>query len=116
MEDFAQHVALSRSNMEELFVKEYADLEVDQTFTQHNAKLAINRTKNRYINITPCKNYVIPHDSRCYYILLDDHSRVPLKMDYQTTGSDYINASFVDVSKLCLAITRSISVDYKSVD
>ena len=32
-------------------------------------------------------------------MLLDDHSRVPLEMDYQTTGSDYINASFIDVSE-----------------
>ena len=56
VEDFARHVALNRSNMEELFIEEYKDLEVEQTLSQHNAKLSINRNKNRYNNITPCEN------------------------------------------------------------
>ena len=30
--------------------------------------------------------------------MLDDHSRVTLETDYKVTGSDYINASYVDVS------------------
>jgi len=33
-----------------------------------------------------------------YQIILDDHSRVPLEIDYSSTGSDYINASFVEAS------------------
>ena len=56
VEDFAQHVAFNRSNMEELFIEEYRDLEVEQTFSQHNARIPVNRNKNRYINIIPCKN------------------------------------------------------------
>lgn len=56
VDDFAQHVALNRSNVGELFTQEYKDLEDEQKFTQHNAKLPVNRNKNRYINIIPCMN------------------------------------------------------------
>ena len=31
--------------------------------------------------------------------MIDDHSRVVLSQQEQLTGSDYINASFVNVSK-----------------
>lgn len=56
VEDFAQRVALNRSNMEELFIQEYKDLEEEEEFSQHNARIPINRNKNRYINIVPCRN------------------------------------------------------------
>ena len=61
VEDFAHRVALNRSNMEELFIEEYKDLEVEQMFSQHNAKLPINRSKNRYLNIIPCKRMSIAY-------------------------------------------------------
>ena len=32
---------------------------------------------------------------------LDDHSRVVLSQQDKITGSDYINASYIDVSFLC---------------
>lgn len=56
VEDFAQHVALNRSNMEESFAQEYKELEMQEMFSQHNARIPENRNKNRYINIAPCKN------------------------------------------------------------
>ena len=34
----------------------------------------------------------------CYFVLPDDHSRVVLNHQDHVTGSDYINASFIDVS------------------
>ncbi|XP_065904635.1 receptor-type tyrosine-protein phosphatase S-like isoform X2 [Dysidea avara] len=82
VEDFAQHVAMCRSNIEEKFNIEYKNLDLgigESSFSQHNAKISVNRTKNRYINILPY-----------------DHSRVPLGIDYSSTGSDYINASFIE--------------------
>ena len=56
VEDFPHHVALNRSNMEELFTQEYKELEVQEVFSYHNAKIPENQNKNRYTNITPCKH------------------------------------------------------------
>ena len=33
-----------------------------------------------------------------FKFVLDDHSRVTLKLENSCPGSDYINASFIDVS------------------
>ena len=63
------------------------------------ACLSCNSSQNRFKNIYPCKNIKL--------ILLslpilctdkDDHTRVELKKDPEVEGSDYINASFIDVS------------------
>jgi len=57
IEDFAQHIAVCRSNMEEGFNNEFKNLDFDIrefSFSQHNAKIPVNRNKNRYINIIPC--------------------------------------------------------------
>ena len=35
----------------------------------------------------------------CSVLNIDDHSRVVLSLQDNTPGSDYINASFIDVSK-----------------
>ena len=55
-DDFAQHMALLRSDMEEGFKMEYESLDMAEwEFTQYNAKVTVNKNKNRYINIIPCK-------------------------------------------------------------
>ena len=55
-DDFAQHMALLRSDMEEGFKMEYESLDMPEwEFTQCNAKVTVNKNKNRYINIIPCK-------------------------------------------------------------
>lgn len=57
-DDFAQHMALLRSDMEEGFKMEYESLDMAEwEFTQYNAKVTVNKNKNRYINIIPCKLY-----------------------------------------------------------
>ena len=54
-DDFAQHMALLRSDMEEGFKMEYESLDMPEwEFTQYNAKVIANKNKNRYINIIPC--------------------------------------------------------------
>jgi protein tyrosine phosphatase len=53
--------------------------------TCENSSLALNKSKNRYVNIVAY-----------------DHSRVVLRSIPGVLGSDFINANFVDVSRrLC---------------
>ena len=109
-DDFAQHMALLRSDMEEGFKMEYESLDMAEwEFTQYNAKVTVNKNKNRYINIIPCK---LLHciTNVLNDVSLDDHSRVVLNIQDNTAGSDYINASFVNVSKsVCYSNAHSIS-------
>lgn len=56
-DDFPQHMALLRSDMEEGFKVEYETLDLPEwEFTQYNAKVTLNKNKNRYINIIPCES------------------------------------------------------------
>ena len=59
-DDFAQHMALLCSDMEESFKMEYESLDMPEwEFTQYNAKVTVNKNNNRYINIIPCKLYTL---------------------------------------------------------
>ena len=70
------------------------------------ATLPCNIPQNRFKNIYPCKDiniYFFCMLIRHYPILCttaDDHTCVELKGDPDVEGSDYINASFIDVSQL----------------
>jgi protein tyrosine phosphatase len=58
-----------------------------------------NVSKNRYPNLLPSMSIFLPsimHNYAIAIILIDDHFRVMLRA-IAATGSDYINASFVDV-------------------
>ena len=57
-----------------------------------------NRHKNRFANIFPCKTKTISHCNELR-ILSDDESRVVLKELPGLLGSDYINASWINVNK-----------------
>ena len=54
--DFTEKIALLRANDDEGLEDEYADVELDWTFTSYASKLNINRNKNRYVNIIPCES------------------------------------------------------------
>lgn len=61
-----------------------------------------NKTKNRFVNVLPCKlALLIDHTPSFVYmctLVADDSSRVSLEYKPGVDGSDYINASHVDVS------------------
>ena len=88
---------------------EHETLEVNATFTQYAAKMPINIAKNRYKNIVACESLQLAtirsSRSSCYFITVDDHSRVVLSQEKYTPGEDYINASFIDVRNSLLLIT-----------
>ena len=56
VDDFPEHVAMMRSKKNEQFEVDYESMVVNVPFTQHNAKLHVNASKNRYKNIVPCKS------------------------------------------------------------
>ena len=55
IEDFTEHIALLKADNESKTMEEFESLIVNAPFTQHAARLLCNKTKNRYINIAPCK-------------------------------------------------------------
>ena len=59
VEDFAEHLAMLQSNMNQQFRADYDSLVSDAEYTFHAAKLGVNMTKNRYKNILPCKSVVV---------------------------------------------------------
>ena len=66
------------------------------------AEIPHNKLKNRFANIFPCKPYrrnlFVYHDKEYNQKLMtDDSSRVKLKEISGEDGSDYINASHLDV-------------------
>ena len=66
------------------------------------ANVEANHSKNRTTNIVPCKlkirNPTDTHSSLAIGLFSDDTNRVMLMVTPGVEGSDYINASFVDVS------------------
>ncbi|XP_065916486.1 receptor-type tyrosine-protein phosphatase alpha-like [Dysidea avara] len=79
VENFAEHLAMLHSSMNQQFTTDYDSLVVQNDFSFNGAKLEINVMKNRYKNILPY-----------------DHARVPLTLQDKLAGTDYINASFID--------------------
>ncbi|XP_065185273.1 receptor-type tyrosine-protein phosphatase S-like isoform X2 [Sycon ciliatum] len=78
--EFSEHVVNMRAEGNLPFSQEYDSLPLHfEGFTTNNSDLTVNHQKNRYTNI---KAY--------------DHSRVRLNAIKGVSGSDYINANFVD--------------------
>ena len=96
-EEFPERVVTMMAKKDAQFESAYRALSVNMEFSKYNAKLKMNVSKNRYKDIVPCE---IRKYCKVYMIIksLDDHSRVVLSPQDQCTGSDYINASFIDVS------------------
>ena len=78
-----------------------------QRFTSANE--AFNKNKNRYVNILPCKSRPSAsclgcRQQSCVVITVTppfpvEANRVPLETIRGVEGADYINASFIDVSR-----------------
>ena len=100
VEDFPEHIQLMQSKKSIQFEEDYESVMVDVKTSQHAAKLHVNASKNRYKNIIPCECYYITVNRNYRLHFVDDHSRVVLTQQGEKPGSDYINASFVDVSNL----------------
>ena len=98
VEHFAEHLAMLHANVNKQFGDDYDSIVAQTEYSYHASKLAINVNKNRYKNILPCKP---PYLFHCLYFVVsisDDHSRVVLSLQDNCSGTDYINASFIDVS------------------
>lgn len=84
--------------------------EVDESQYQP-AQSSVNLPKNRHQNIMPCEYLWVWHGTcGCgqvqvtnilYLCFIDDRYRVRLLLHPGVYGSDYINASYVDVSYHC---------------
>ncbi|XP_033095859.1 receptor-type tyrosine-protein phosphatase kappa-like [Anneissia japonica] len=79
LKELHAYVMMKRSNSVDSMKKEFEDLGTKQRHSWDVAKHSDNKTKNRYANVVTY-----------------DKSRVILKLDGSTTGSDYINASYID--------------------
>ena len=55
VERFAEHLAMLHSLKNKQFTADYNSLVMENDFTFHASKLEVNKTKNRYKNILPCK-------------------------------------------------------------
>ena len=77
-------------------------LEVKPCKPQVAAALAYNTAKNRFANILPCKaTTILTITSSCFAMRSqDDDDRVKLKEIPGVDGSDYINASDINVRHL----------------
>ena len=79
IERLYEHVEMLKANEGLKFSQEYESIEPGQQFTWDNSNLEDNKPKNRYANV-----------------IAYDHSRVPLQPIDGMSGSDYINANFMD--------------------
>lgn len=77
--DLADHIERLKAQDGLKFSQEYESIEPGQQFTWDNSNLEVNKSKNRYANV-----------------IAYDHSRVILQPIDGVTGSDYINANYMD--------------------
>ena len=75
----AEHIESLKSADNLKFSQEYESIEPGQQFTWDNSNLEYNKPKNRYANV-----------------IAYDHSRVILQPIDSISGSDYINANYMD--------------------
>lgn len=78
---FSSHLAVMRMNDNQRFMEEFSTIPMDPGHPKETANLEYNLDKNRYDNILPY-----------------DQTRVKLQPVKWHEGSDYINASYLDVS------------------
>ncbi|XP_072294800.1 receptor-type tyrosine-protein phosphatase S isoform X10 [Eucyclogobius newberryi] len=78
--ELAEHTELLKANDNLKLSQEYESIDPGQQFTWEHSNLEVNKPKNRYANV-----------------IAYDHSRVILSpIDAGITGSDYINANYID--------------------
>ncbi|CAJ1064680.1 receptor-type tyrosine-protein phosphatase F-like [Xyrichtys novacula] len=77
--DLSDHIERLRANDGLYFYQEYESIDLGQQFTWEHSNLEVNKSKNRYANVTAY-----------------DHSRVILTTVDEVIGSDYINANYID--------------------
>ncbi|CAL8309799.1 unnamed protein product [Lota lota] len=77
--ELAEHTELLKANDNLKLSQEYESIDPGQQFTWENSNLEVNKPKNRYANV-----------------IAYDHSRVILAPIDGITGSDYINANYID--------------------
>ncbi|XP_063058094.1 receptor-type tyrosine-protein phosphatase S isoform X2 [Engraulis encrasicolus] len=77
--ELAEHTDLLKANDNLKLSQEYESIDPGQQFTWENSNLEVNKPKNRYANV-----------------IAYDHSRVILAPIEGITGSDYINANYID--------------------
>ncbi|XP_048832208.1 receptor-type tyrosine-protein phosphatase S isoform X3 [Brienomyrus brachyistius] len=77
--ELAEHTELLKANDNLKLSQEYESIDPGQQFTWEHSNLEVNKPKNRYANV-----------------IAYDHSRVILSPIEGITGSDYINANYID--------------------
>ncbi|KAK5608394.1 hypothetical protein CRENBAI_026444, partial [Crenichthys baileyi] len=77
--ELAEHTELLKANDNLKISQEYESIDPGQQFTWEHSNLEVNKPKNRYANV-----------------IAYDHSRVILAPIEGITGSDYINANYID--------------------
>ncbi|XP_073669547.1 receptor-type tyrosine-protein phosphatase S isoform X11 [Paramisgurnus dabryanus] len=77
--ELAEHTDLLKANDNLKLSQEYESIDPGQQFTWEHSNLEVNKPKNRYANV-----------------IAYDHSRVILAPIEGITGSDYINANYID--------------------
>uniref|UniRef100_A0A3P8R6U1 protein-tyrosine-phosphatase n=1 Tax=Astatotilapia calliptera TaxID=8154 RepID=A0A3P8R6U1_ASTCA len=77
--ELAEHTELLKANDNLKLSQEYESIDPGQQFTWEHSNLEVNKPKNRYANV-----------------IAYDHSRVILAPIEGITGSDYINANYID--------------------
>ncbi len=65
-----------------------------------------NKFKNRLVNILPCKTPDPLFSTNSFPLVLDENTRVCLSPIRGIDGSDYINASYIDVSTILKIIDQ----------
>ncbi|XP_061093978.1 receptor-type tyrosine-protein phosphatase S-like isoform X4 [Conger conger] len=77
--ELAEHTEVLKANDNLKLSQEYESIDPGQQFTWEHSNLEVNKPKNRYANV-----------------IAYDHSRVILLSVEGITGSDYINANYID--------------------